>query len=88
MAQRQRERTIRSLFKLQDALREELTDRQWESLETAYSAGYFEWPREVSGEEVAALIGVSQPTFNKHLRVAERSAFRLLLDHEYPDGDD
>ncbi len=88
VAQRQRERTIRSLFKLQDALREELTDRQWESLETAYSAGYFEWPREVSGEEVAALIGVSQPTFNKHLRVAERSAFRLLLDHEYPDGDD
>lgn len=87
VAQRQREGTIRSLFKLRDALREELTDRQWESLETAYSAGYFEWPREVSGEEVAALLGISQPTFNKHLRVAEQSAFRLLLDHEYPDDD-
>ena len=84
-AQRQRDRTIQSLFELQDALEETLTDRQWEALETAYSAGYFEWPREASGQEVAALLGVSQPTFNKHLRIAEQSAFRLLLDHEYAD---
>ncbi|WP_255150182.1 PAS domain S-box protein [Halorarius halobius] len=87
VAQRQRERTIRSLFELQDALEAELTDRQWEALETAYSAGYFGWPRETSGQEVADLLGVSQPTFNKHLRVAERSAFRMLLDREHP-GDD
>jgi PAS domain S-box-containing protein len=87
VAQRQRERTIRSLFELQDALEAELTDRQWEALETAYSAGYFGWPRETSGEEVADLLGVSQPTFNKHLRVAEQSAFRMLLDREYPDGE-
>ena len=85
VAQRQRDRTIRSLFELQDLLREELTERQWEALETAYSAGYFSWPREVSGEGVADLLDVSQPTFNKHLRIAERTAFRMLLDREYPD---
>ncbi|WP_276260311.1 PAS domain S-box protein [Haloglomus litoreum] len=87
VAQRQRERTIRSLFELQDALETELTDRQWEALETAYSAGYFGWPRETSGQEVAELLGVSQPTFNKHLRIAEQSAFRMLLEREYPDAD-
>jgi PAS domain S-box-containing protein len=84
-AQRQRERTIRSLFELQDILREQVTDRQWEALETAYSAGYFAWPRETSGEEVAELIGVTQPTFNKHLRTAEQAAFQLLLEREPPD---
>jgi predicted DNA binding protein/GAF domain-containing protein len=88
VAQRQRDRTIRSLFELQDALETELTDRQWEALETAYSAGYFSWPRETSGQEVAELLGVSQPTFNKHLRIAEQSAFRMLLDREYPAADE
>ncbi|MFB6118008.1 PAS domain S-box protein [Halosegnis sp.] len=82
-AQRQRERTIRSLFELQDTLQTALTDRQWEALETAYSAGYFAWPRDTSGQEVADLLGVSQPTFNKHLRIAEQTAFQMLLDHEY-----
>jgi PAS domain S-box-containing protein len=86
-ARRQRERAIRSLFELEDVLRDEVTDRQWEALETAYSAGYFAWPRETSGEGVAELIGVTQPTFNKHLRIAERAAFRLLLEREYPDGE-
>ncbi len=86
-AQRQRERAIRSLFELQDVLQNEVTDRQWEALETAYSAGYFAWPREMSGKEVAELIGVTQPTFNKHLRIAERAAFRLLLEREYPDAE-
>jgi hypothetical protein len=82
VAQRQRERTIHSLFELQDVLQEELTDRQWEAFQTAYSAGYFEWPREASGEEVAELLDVTQPTFNKHLRLAERKAVRLLLERE------
>ena len=49
------------------------------TIETAYSAGYFEWPRESSGEAVADLLDITQPTFNKHLRAAEREAFSLLL---------
>jgi predicted DNA binding protein len=51
-----------------------------EVVETAYSAGYFAWPRENSGEEIASLLGVTQPTFNKHLRTAEREAFGMLLE--------
>ncbi|MFB6302858.1 MAG: PAS domain S-box protein [Haloferacaceae archaeon] len=85
-AQRTRERAVQTLLELQDLLDERLTPRQLEALETAYSAGYFEWPRESSGEEVADLLGVTQPTFNKHLRTAERKTFSMLLDREYPEG--
>lgn len=59
-----------------------LTDRQLESLRTAYYAGYFEWPRETSGEEVAELLGISAPTFSQHLRGAERAVFGSLFDAE------
>jgi PAS domain S-box-containing protein len=83
VAQRHRERTIRSLFELQDVLQEELTERQWETLQTAYSAGYFEWPRESSGEVVADLLDVTQPTFNQHIRVAEQKAIELLMERDY-----
>jgi PAS domain S-box-containing protein len=80
VAQRTRERAVESLLELRDRLDDRLTDRQMEVVETAYSAGYFAWPRENSGEEVASLLGVTQPTFNKHLRTAEREAFGLLLE--------
>jgi PAS domain S-box-containing protein len=80
VAQRTREWAVESLLELRDRLDERLTDRQMEVVETAYSAGYFAWPRENSGEEIASLLGVTQPTFNKHLRTAEREAFGMLLE--------
>jgi len=60
--------------------RERLTDRQWEVLRTAYLRGFFEWPRETTGEEVADALGVSQPSVNRHLRVGERKLLDLLFD--------
>jgi GAF domain-containing protein len=60
----------------------ELTERQRESLRTAYYAGYFEWPRESSGEEVAELLDIAAPTFSQHLRGAERTVFGSLFDEE------
>jgi GAF domain-containing protein len=57
----------------------DLTDRQQAALEAAYYAGFFEWPRETSGEEVAESLGVSPPTFHQHLRKAERKLFETLL---------
>ncbi len=53
---------------LQDALANELTDRQRSALEAAYYAGFFEWPRASSGEDVAESLGISSPTFHQHLR--------------------
>ena len=57
----------------------ELTDRQRTTLETAYAAGFFEWPRDATGEEVAASMGVSPPTFHQHLRKAEQKVFESLF---------
>jgi len=58
----------------------ELTDRQRETMEAAYSAGYFEWPRESTAEDVADEMGVSSPTVHNHLRKAENEVLGELLD--------
>lgn len=57
------------------AAADRLTDRQFEAVRTAYLAGYFEWPRTSTGEEVAEAMGITQPTFNRHLRTTERKLF-------------
>ena len=57
----------------------DLTDRQRATLEAAYHAGFFEWPRDASGEEVASSLGISPPTFHQHLRKAEQQVFDQFL---------
>ena len=57
----------------------DLTDRQHATLDAAYHAGFFEWPRETSGEGVAESMGVAPPTFHQHLRKAERKVFDIVF---------
>nr|WP_256490528.1 helix-turn-helix domain-containing protein [Haladaptatus sp. AB643] len=57
----------------------DLTDRQHATLDAAYHAGFFEWPRETSGENVAESMGVAPPTFHQHLRKAERKVFDVVF---------
>lgn len=61
---------------------DELTERQREALEAAYRAGYFEWPRASTAEEVAESLGISAPTLHAHLRKAERAVTSKLFDLE------
>ncbi len=56
-----------------------LTDKQREALEAAQYSGFFEWPRESTGEELAAALDVTPPTFHYHLRAAERKLVGLAL---------
>jgi HTH-type transcriptional regulator, bacterioopsin transcriptional activator and related proteins len=56
-----------------------LTDRQLEVLRTAFFAGFFEWPRKTTGEEVAAMLEVSQPTVNRHLRLGQQRLLAQLF---------
>jgi PAS domain S-box-containing protein len=49
----------------------DMTDRQQEVLEAAYRAGYFEWPRESSADEVAESLDIAPATLHGHLRKAE-----------------
>lgn len=57
-----------------------LTDRQRESIEAAYRAGYFNWPRDSTAEEVAETLDISSATLHSHLRKAEQSLLAELFD--------
>jgi PAS domain S-box-containing protein len=78
------ERSARTREEVVGGLFDELTDRQLEVLRTAFFAGFFEWPRETTGEGVADLLDVSQPTVNRHLRVAQQRLLAALFDVEPP----
>lgn len=62
-----------------------LSERQRTALEAAYFGGYFEWPRESTGEELAESLDIAGATFSQHLRAAERRIFGHLLDDETAD---
>jgi len=80
LAQRERERDVETEGEFRANLEESLTPRQQEAAQTAYFAGFFAWPRESSGEEVATTMGISQSTFTQHLRAAEKKLFGALFD--------
>ncbi|NHN43161.1 PAS domain S-box protein [Halorubellus sp. JP-L1] len=79
LAKRQFSRPDPSMLGLQQQVADQLTDRQRTVLKAAFYAGYFEWPRDVTGEEVAASLGVAPSTFSQHLRKAEEKLLALLL---------
>lgn len=81
IARRQVSRGSSASQKLQRAWRTELTDRQRTVIETAYFTGYFEWPRENSGKEVADSLDIASATFSQHLRVAQNKVFGGLLEN-------
>jgi len=58
----------------------ELTDKQRVTLRAAYFAGYFEWPRGSTAEELADSMDVSAPTLHNHLRKAQQKVFTALFD--------
>jgi len=68
------------------AFENQLTRKQRAVLKTAFHAGYFDWPRKSTGEEVAELLGVTQATFSEHFRGAERTLFEAVF--EGASGDD
>ncbi len=78
-AQRQHRETAATPREVTAQLERRLTARQHEALETAHAMGYFDWPRESSGEDVAEALGITQPTVNKHIRIGEQKTFELLF---------
>ncbi|MWV38582.1 bacterio-opsin activator domain-containing protein [Natrialba sp. INN-245] len=65
-----------------ERLEDNLTDRQFAVLRRAYLGGYFEWPRPVTGEELAQSMDVSRPTFHEHLRTAEQKLCQAVFDEQ------
>ncbi|AGN01076.1 PAS/PAC sensor protein [Salinarchaeum sp. Harcht-Bsk1] len=75
-------RDVQTRQELVAGLFDELTERQLEVLRTAFFAGFFEWPRESTGEDVAELLDVSQPTVNRHLRHALAALLQVMFEEE------
>lgn len=80
IAQRECERDVQTEAAFRKQLTGALTERQREAARTAHFAGFFDWPREHSGEEVASMMDISQTTFTQHLRAAEKKLFEALFD--------
>lgn len=68
--------------RIRSQLTDRLTDRQLEAARTAYHSGYFESPREMSGEDVAETLDVSPTAFYQLNRKAQRKLFDFLFDGE------
>lgn len=76
------ERSAQTQQEYKTALFENLTDRQLEVLRTAYYGGFFEWPRESTGEDIAEMLDVTQPTVNRHLRLAQQRLLKRVFDED------
>lgn len=69
-----------SASSLTQVLHSHLTARQREVLRAAYEAGYYEWPSECTGEEVAEELGITSATFSEHITAAERNLLTALFE--------
>jgi predicted DNA binding protein len=68
-----------SPWSVRQVLRERTTERQWDVLRTAYRHGYFDRPREHTGEEIAEMLGISSATFSQHLRSALSNVLSVAI---------
>ena len=57
-----------------------LTDRQLEVVTCALEEGYFEWPREISSEELAEQLGINRTTALEHLRKAQSKLLTSAIE--------
>ncbi len=74
------ERPVRTRQEFRAALADRFTDRQETALRTAYLGGFFDWPREIDGNDLAEAMDVSRPTYHQHLRTAQRKVFEELFE--------
>lgn len=68
--------TNRLRYDLQDLV----TDKQFEALKAGYFDGYFDVPREHTGEEMAAKMDVSGPTYQHHVRKGLQRILRVIFE--------
>lgn len=80
VAKRTLDRESRTPELSKTAVEDRLTDRQREALTLAYHAGYFASPRHSTGEELADALGISSPTFYRHVRKATEKVVALLVE--------
>jgi len=57
----------------------QLTEKQAKALLAAFNAGYYEFPRRATTEEVSTSLGVARSTFEQHLNRAEHHVVMAML---------
>ncbi|WP_135828806.1 bacterio-opsin activator domain-containing protein [Halorussus halobius] len=62
-------------------LLDELTERQLEVARMAYHAGFFDSQRDVTGRDVAEMLGISHTAFYDHVRRIQRKLFGSLFEN-------
>ncbi|WP_049925583.1 bacterio-opsin activator domain-containing protein [Halopiger goleimassiliensis] len=82
VARRVVDRPVHTAAERRKRILDELTDRQLTTLRLAYYGGFFEWPRESTGEEIAESMDVSPPTMHQHLR----KGLKTILGEFFEDG--
>ncbi|MFB6297362.1 MAG: bacterio-opsin activator domain-containing protein [Salinirussus sp.] len=80
VARRERERPEQTKQELVADIEASLTARQELALQKAFLGGFFDWPRSVSGEELADSMDISPSTYHQHLRTAERKVLATLFE--------
>lgn len=76
----ERERAVETRQEFKASLAERFTDRQETALRTAYLGGFFDWPRDIDGNELATAMDISRPTYHQHLRAAQQKVFEELFE--------
>ncbi|EJN60953.1 bacterio-opsin activator domain-containing protein [Halogranum rubrum] len=85
-----RREATRSDTEVRNVFDENLTDKQRSAVQAAYHSGFYSWPRESTGEDVAESLGISASTYHQHLRAAHRAILLELVegdDEERPDDE-
>lgn len=80
VAKREINRPVQTGAAFRQTIDEHLTKRQQTVISAAYAAGYYDWPRKSTAEEIADSFGISSPTLHQHLRKAEQKLLTAFLD--------
>jgi PAS domain S-box-containing protein len=80
IAKREREHAVQTATEFRKDVAAQLTEKQRAALEAAYAAGYYDWPREVTAEELAESMGISSSTLHQHLRYGVQSLAEAFFE--------
>ncbi|WP_436346933.1 bacterio-opsin activator domain-containing protein [Natronorubrum sp. FCH18a] len=80
VARREVDRSVQTAAERRNRILDQLTDRQLTTLRLAYYSGFFDWPRESTGEDIADAMGVSPPTMHQHLRKGLKAVLCEFFD--------
>ncbi|SIS00155.1 bacterio-opsin activator domain-containing protein [Natronorubrum thiooxidans] len=80
VARREVDRPVRTATERCSRILDQLTERQLTTLRLAYYGGFFDWPRESTGEEVAETMDISPPTMHQHLRKGLKTVLKEFFE--------